>query len=307
MARDVGAAAFGMGNCDRLTAETPAELNGVLRWYVRALERQPEADDPFGWAETTIAVGEVCAEMFGLTRDDAACEQAEAAYERVLAAFASNPAFSDFGAIGVEEVMVRAIAGLQRLDRADLPVPVLPPGFNERETRGNLLFLRPLTTARAVRLENRFTHPERFAVRFEPEPARFTLETAIYRALAEHLSFWSIAGHSDGTGASRMFVLGGDGWKDLALAQFDRADVILFVPSGSPGVRWEIEMLLAKALMTKALFLMPPHAPDYDVEGLWNSARRLPSATYDPGAGLGSGRAFLRCERGRTRRLYPSV
>ena len=34
--------------------------------------------------------------------------------------------------------------------------------------------------------------------------------------------FWTIAGHSEGTGASRMFALGGEGWRDLALAQFDR-------------------------------------------------------------------------------------
>jgi hypothetical protein len=275
LASDMGAAAFGLGNCDRLTAKTAADLNGVLRWYIGALERQPVADDPLGWAETTIAIGEVRTELFELTRGVAAREEAEAAYERVLAAFASNPVFCNFGTMGVEEVMVRAVAGLQRLDRSELPTPVFPPGFNERETRGSVLFLRPLTTARAMTLENRFTHPERFAVRFDPEPARLTLETALYRALAEHLSFWSIAGHADGTGASRIFVLGGEGWKDLALSQFDRADVILFVPSNSPGVRWEIETLLAKALMTKVLFLMPPPAPDYDVEGLWDGARSL--------------------------------
>ena len=272
---DVAAVAFGLGNCDRLTAKTATELVGILGWYIRALEGQPVEDDPLGWAETTVAIGEVCAELFGLTRDEAARDKSEAAYERVLAAFASNSAFSDFGAMGVEHVMIRAIAGLQRLDREDLPTPVLPPGFNERETCGTLLFLRPLTTARALRLVNRFTHPERFAVRFEPEPARFPLETALYRSLAEQFSFWSVAGHADGTGASRMFVLGGEGWKDLALTQFDRTDVILFVPSDSAGVRWEIETLAGRALMTKVVFLMPPQAPDYDVEGLWDGARRL--------------------------------
>jgi hypothetical protein len=275
---EAAAAAFGLGNCDRLIAKTPAELNGVLKWYVQALQQQSKEEEPLAWAETTVAVGEVCAEIFALTADAGAREQAEAAYQRVLAAFASNPVFTQFGTQGIDHAMGRAIAGLQRLDLADLPVPLLPPGFNERETHGNVLFLRPLTTARAVRLENRFTHPERFAVRFDPEPARVTLETVLYRALAEHLSFWSIAGGSDGTGASRLFVLGGDGWKDLALSQFDRADVILFVPSDSAGVRWEIETLLAKSLMTKVLFVMPPAAPDYDVDGLWNSARRALSA-----------------------------
>ena len=49
----------------------------------------------------------------------------------------------------------------------------------------------------------------------------------------------------------------------------------MFVPSDSPGVRWEIETLRAKMLMGKVLFLMSPGAPDYDLEKQWIGARRL--------------------------------
>jgi hypothetical protein len=272
---DVGAALYGIGNCERLAAKTPSELVGVLGWYGRALERQPEDGDPLGWADTTLAIGEVCAEIYGLNREVAAREQAEAAYERVLAALASKPAFSDLGTGGGAEVMCRAVAGLQQLDFAELPKPNLPPGYLDRKTRGNLLFLRPLTTARGIPLENRFAHPEHFAVRFDTEPKLITLEVALYRVLAEHLSFWSIAGHPEGAGASRMFVLGGEGWRDVALGQFDRADLILLLPSDSAGVRWEIETIRDKALLAKVLFVMPPRSPSYDVEGQWNGARRL--------------------------------
>jgi hypothetical protein len=171
--------------------------------------------------------------------------------------------------------MIRAVAGLQRLDFADLPKPNLPPGYLDRQTRGSLLFLRPLTTARGMQLDNRFVHPERVAHRFEREPAQITLEVALYRALAEHLSFWSIAGHPEGAGASRIFALGAEGWRDVARAQFERADVILLLPSNSPGVRWEIETIREKALLAKLLVVMPPHSTSLDVEGQWNDARRL--------------------------------
>ena len=272
---DVGAALYGIGNCERLSAKTPEDLDGVLQWYGRALARQPEDGDPLGWADTSLAIGEVWAETFALNGEPAARERAEAAYEQVVAALASKPVFSALGKDAGAAVMIRAIAGLQRLDFVDLPKPSLPEGWQDRKTRGSLLFLRPLATARSIPLDNRFARREPSAVRFQCEPPQITLEVALYRALAEHLSFWSIAGHPEGAGASRMFALGGEGWKDVALAQFDRADVILLLASNSPGVRWEIETIREKELLAKVLFVMPPHSASLDMEGRWTEAGRL--------------------------------
>ena len=111
---DFAATVYELGNTLRLTATTPEDLRNALRLYVEALKYQPQGQDPVGWAESTVALGDVFAELYAKTDDAEAREQAKAAYERVLTASAPEDGAAN-GSDAMTAATMRASAGLRGL------------------------------------------------------------------------------------------------------------------------------------------------------------------------------------------------
>jgi tetratricopeptide (TPR) repeat protein len=267
----------GLGSALMLTAQQPHEYLKVMDMYLQALELRPRDTDPEGWAESNLGFADACLSAFDVTQDSSFKQQAESQYEKVLSALASQEAFAELDSDTIGRLSSWPIFRLNQLDRHGIEEPVMPEGFKDRETRGKVLFLRPFLTAGSLMLSSQFTGPESFAVQFKTEPDPITLESALYRVLGEHLSFSSIAGRSDGLGATRIFIIGGDGWQSMVLSEFDTAEVIMMIPQDSPGVRWEINTLLERKLLARTLFVMPPECHDFDVQALWEKAGSLMS------------------------------
>lgn len=111
---DFAATVYELGNTLRLTSASPEDLRNALRLYVEALKYQPQDQDPIGWAESTIALGDVFAELHAKTHDAEAREQAKAAYERVLTASAPEDGAAK-GSDAMTAATTRASAGLRAL------------------------------------------------------------------------------------------------------------------------------------------------------------------------------------------------
>ena len=61
---------------------------------------------------------------------------------QVLNAYVGDPAFA-----GGYELVGRASTGIQDIDRMRGGEVIIPPGFDERKTRGTAAYLRPLITS----------------------------------------------------------------------------------------------------------------------------------------------------------------
>jgi hypothetical protein len=266
-------------------AGDPREYGRALEYFSSARQTHTRETHPLEWAEATLNIAEVCEALAQESGgDQALLGAAEKEYDAVVSCLLSDDRLS----AGIRERIASgttdpatmflsvAVKALQRLDRARFPTPRTPAGFDERRTRGNVLFLRPLISARTLLLENRFRDPGSFAVQFDVEPAALPLESVLNRALLEHVGFHAVGGSPEGLGGGRLYSIGiGDGWKDAVAAMMNSADLILMVPHDSPGVRWEVEQLNASKALPKTVFVMPPASPGMDVAVLWSDATRV--------------------------------
>ena len=159
---------------------------------------------PLEWAEETFNLADVYRATAALTRNDEALREAESRNAAVVTAISSDYRIK-IGAAKIMEpdgqlrmgsankLLGFAIKELQYIDRTGIPEPRTRAGF-ERKTLGTVLFLRPMITSRNLILENRFSDPQDFALRFEVEPTVVPLESALYRALNEKFAFQTVGG-----------------------------------------------------------------------------------------------------------------
>ena len=171
----------------------------------------------------------------------------------------------------LSKLSIRAIAGLQSIDRLKHGEPIVPRGLVENQ-RGELLYLRPLLSAGHLLLPNQCVAGA-FKVGYRTEPDNITLEALLYRVLGAELHFVSLGGRPEGYGATRLIMAtGGTEWQRSLELLEERTDLILVVPHLSEGVRWEIKLLSERRSLGKTLFIMPPLAMDIDVPKLWAEA-----------------------------------
>ncbi|HJZ80956.1 MAG TPA: hypothetical protein VKD91_11440 [Pyrinomonadaceae bacterium] len=151
----------------------------------------------------------------------------------------------------------------------------------------NVLVLRPLITANASGVPNRFVNPFRHAWRFPEEPPTLTFEETLSRALGHFCSFASRGGDQEGFGIGRLSSLPSDEaqqpdmWKTLVKVMVvDEiiSPIVLVYPSDSPGMQWELDLLTSsKCEQQTRLFMIPPDVND-DGAKRWSAAQQVLSA-----------------------------
>jgi hypothetical protein len=216
-------------------------------------------------------------------------ETKEDLYNQVVCAFVEDPEFADGTDVDfVAEIVYRASTGIQRVDRMRGGEVIVPPGFDERGTRGGVAYLRPLITSGHLMLKNEFRDPAALVVQYEHEPDHMTLEGVINRVLAPHFDVIAIGGRPEGYGPSRILMPPDLDWKNAFNIVFDLSILVLIVPHDSEGVSWEAEQLVARRALGKTLFVMPPTSRHFDADTMWTEGRTLLAAhrlhlpPYDP-------------------------
>ena len=264
----------GLGNAFlRLSKRTdPGQLGKTAELYEMSAGLRDRDREPAAWADAMLALADTNVARQELDPAQGHRENAEAAYGKVLAEFASNPSFRMVETEVAAELMGRAMSQLKRMDQQGLARPRMPTEFSNRRFHGQVLYLRPLTSAGTLTFPNQFRDPASLRVQFPTEPVTLTVEAALYRVLGDRLLFTSLGGRAEGLGGTRMYLLGGEGWEDVVKLQFDASDLVLMIPHDSPGVRWEVQFLLDRDALGRVLFVMPPHSPTYDVPALWQGS-----------------------------------
>jgi tetratricopeptide (TPR) repeat protein len=257
------------------TVAEPQRLPQAIEVFKTALEICPPDTRPEMWAELMLSLGDAYVQLSVSQEEAGYNQQAEEAYSKVIARFASDTNFRQVEVDHLGLLMGQAIMRLNQMDREGVPEPRVPAGFKDRETRGKVLYLRPLLSSGQLLYPNRFKDPASFVVQFDVEPETFTIEAALYRVLGPSLGFYTLGGRVEGFGGTRLFVLGGEGWQDAVKTQFATADLVIMLPHDSPGVKWEIEFLMSQQALPKCLFVMPPISPVYDVPDLWDGAVKI--------------------------------
>jgi hypothetical protein len=257
----------------RLAAAGEAQgVQVAVELYEMALRIQTPDGEPLDWAETMLNLAGAQEELGRATGRAEQLIAAETAYASVLEQAASNAAFKGLDVDSLAWITGYAIQGLQRLDRTGTPEPRTPSGFRDRDVSGRVVYLRPLLSSGTLVLANRFRDPSTFAVQFDVEPGTLTLESALYRVLAEHVSFSTVGGRAEGFGATRWYIIGGEGWEESVKLNLSTADLVLMFPHDSPGVRWEVGHITDTGALGKVLFVMPPASPGMDVPAVWQGA-----------------------------------
>lgn len=180
--------------------------------------------------------------------------------------------YADGLGMALNELNVRAIVGIQDVDRLKNGDPIVSESAIERPKRGSILYLRPLFSAGHFLLPNQCVAGT-FDAGYSAEPDNITLEALLYRSLAGELTFFSLGGRPEGYGGTRIIMAsGGANWKSTLSTLERTADIVLIVPHLSDGVRWEIDLLSERGSFGKSLFVMPPLATDTDVPKIWADA-----------------------------------
>lgn len=231
-------------------------------------------ETPMIWVDLNTLLGDA---HLALARFEGKMQEksAEESYRRVFEALTEQEIFTT-----VDEDEFSSAYGIiswkiLQLDRAGIPEPIRSPGWSERETWGKILFLRPLDTAGRLLVPNQFRHPENFSVRFEVEPDPITVEAALYLVLGERFVVDSVGGRVDGFGSTRMNLQGGREWQSVFEVLIEAADLILMIPSGSDGVRWELNQLISTGRLGKCLFVQPPISTAMDVDEMWERSKKI--------------------------------
>ena len=209
------------------------------------------------------------------------------AWEETAPALVDDPGSAGNADSGPEFV-IRANTGIPGVDWLRADEVIVPPGFDERKTRGPAAYLRPLIFSRQLMLKNEFRDPAALVVQYEHEPDHMTLERVLNRVLSPHFDFIAIGGRPEGYGPSRILITPVVDWKDAFDIVFDDSILVLIVPHVSAGVRWEAEQLVARRALGKTLFVMPPTWKGFDADAMWTDGRALLAAhglrlpPYDP-------------------------
>ena len=240
-------------------AANAAHAAAAFRQALRVFARETEV-----WAKTTLALADVERDL----------ETKEDLYTQVLDAYVGDPAFA-----GGHELVGRASTGIQDIDRMRGGEVIIPPGFDERKTRGPAAYLRPLRTSGRLVLQNEFRDPTALVVQYEREPDQMTLEGVLNRVLAPHFDFIAIGGRPEAYGPTRILLPAGLDWKEVFNLHFENSILapilVLIVPHDSDGVSWEAEQLVARRALSKTLFVMPPASRRFDADAMWTAGRTL--------------------------------
>jgi tetratricopeptide (TPR) repeat protein len=226
----------------------------------------------FEWCEIMVDLGDV---QLSLDLDAAA-----ATYNEMLGTMSNAPPLAgkdntDCNREALASLAVRAIAGVQSIDRSKHGEPVVPPERPGANTSRKALYLRPLLSAGHLTLQNRCVVGA-FDAGFRTEPDTMTLESLVYRVLGRNLTVASVGGRPEGYGAARWtLVTGGDDWRGFLEWLEPQSDLIVLVPHSSDGVRWELDLLLKRGALRKTLFIMPPCSADTDVAAMWAEAEAM--------------------------------
>jgi len=258
----------GLGLARFNLAKTAEEKLANVPLFEQALELLDRDEQSVQWSETMIVLGDVYANA-----DDDHSAEADRTWSAVLEQFAANPAFRSIEMETMIQLTAIPMMRLRWLDRRGW-VPPDPSTYGQRE-RGRALYLRPLDSAAALTLPNRFVNPGALAVQYDRERESLTLESVLYRILGLHLLFLSLGGRPEGLGLTRLYLIGGTGWQDVVESELDTNDIIFLMPHASAGVKWEIETIIRKHLLSRCLFIMPPHSPAFDVETMWREAEPM--------------------------------
>jgi tetratricopeptide (TPR) repeat protein len=249
-------------------------LQAAEYFQIALINRTPETQ-PAAWAETTLSLGNACLALSKLNAGEGYQEKADALYSSVLEQFAANKDFASVETDEMIELMGYAMAQLKWMDREGMREPRIPDGFPDRQFEGNILYLRPLASAGTLLIPNQFKHPELLSVPLDKEPSLLTIDSVLYRVLGERLLFMSLGGRAEGLGMTRMYVIGGDGWQEIVELQLGNADLIAMIPHNSAGVKWEIETIIKREMLSRCLFIMPPASPAFDVAAMWAEATEM--------------------------------
>lgn len=141
--------------------------------------------------------------------------------------------------------------------------------------RLELVYLRPLGTARRELLPNRFTDEvKRADERHRLLPDRISIEAALQVALTPTFATYALGGPIDLFGMQRGTILGGgpDSWQGYAQLMIGFADLICVLPADSEGLAWELSEILRQGAAGKTIFVLPPR--EGTVIGMSPAARK---------------------------------
>jgi hypothetical protein len=249
----------------------PPQLREARDLLERAVATLREVGEPLEWAEAQMLLGDANAALARSLGNGPEGEQAKARardnWRTVLDRLTADQNFSDTDQDQTVGFINDADNRLKGLDRYGIPEPLVIR-MPDKERRGELLYLRPLTSAGMLRVPNRFRNPSALAVQFAVEPDPVSVEAAIYRVLGPYYDFRSIGGPTDGFGASRLYSPGGTVWKTAFALLLERAALVVIMPQTSEGVRWELEQIRLAQMLTRCLFVLPPISNDLDAPKL---------------------------------------
>jgi hypothetical protein len=111
---------------------------------------------------------------------------------------------------------------------------------------------------------------------FDSEPPVIDLEDALYRVLFE-FRVTGVGGVPSPLGAGRAYILGAvpDAWRNIVETTYKRSGLVLMVPHQSEGVAWELDFLLGRDGLVRALLVTPPELRDLDASAIWSGATAL--------------------------------
>lgn len=150
--------------------------------------------------------------------------------------------------------------------------------FRVQSAEHMILVLRPLVTALAPTVPNRFVAPFRHSWRPQDEPSAMTFEETLTRALSHRFGFIAIGAEFEAWGLGRFDTGDADEWKywvEVMTRDPRMCPIVLVHPSDSRGVQWELDQLASTAGEGQArFFLVPPHVDDAEGRSAWDRARR---------------------------------
>jgi tetratricopeptide (TPR) repeat protein len=251
-----------------------ADELGVAATELRdSLQTHTRNTSPFTWAKSMLELGrafEALAEaqrkLDGSKADDH-YKEALNCYTQVL----DNPELRTGELKKLLPLFDEAMYRMEQLQYRGSG-PVADPQVAEQERRWRAVYLRPLVTTGTLMLPNHFRDPDSLKLRFNEEPAALSLETILQRALTPYLTIFSMGGFQAPLGVSHIYTPPGGDWKEMLPGLLSITDLIFLVPHLSPGIMWEVELLIREDFIPKCLFVMPPPSPTYDVRSMWESA-----------------------------------
>ena len=150
--------------------------------------------------------------------------------------------------------------------------------FRVRSAEHVILVLRPLVTALAPTVPNRFVAPFRHSWRPQDEPPAMTFEETLTRALSHRFGFYAIGAEFEAWGVGRFDPGDPEAWKywvEVMTRDPHMCRIVLVYPSDTPGLQWELDQLTSTAGEGQGrFFLIPPDVDAAEGRAAWDRARR---------------------------------